>query len=77
MNLSGRFLRMAVSGQANRVVLSKMPEPMSLLQLVSDIFSARDDCDILLEEKLFRELIEIYRSPEAIIKMTEVREKEE
>jgi hypothetical protein len=37
---------------------------------LQDIFLARQDGDLELEESLYRELIELYRSPERIILRT-------
>eukprot|EP00762_Andalucia_godoyi_P000924 ANDGO_03755.mRNA.1 Protein PIEZO homolog len=67
----GRFLRMAVSGLAAKIIIEDLPEPIEIIRLVLMIYEARDQADLILEELLFRELILIYRSPEMLLKLTE------
>jgi hypothetical protein len=66
----GRFLRLSITDLALRIVLEDMPECDELLSYCEDIFLARQDGDLKLEEDLFRELIELYRSPERLILRT-------
>jgi len=40
------------------------------MQMCDDIFTARKYGDLVLEECLYRELIEIYRDPEQLIQIT-------
>lgn len=67
----GRFLRIALTHLSHRVIYEDMPECEEILQYCQDIYMAREDHDNVLEESLFRELIELYRSPERIILRTD------
>lgn len=66
----GRFLRMYVTELSHKVIYEDMPEVDNLLEFCTDILLAREDGALELEEELYRELIEIYRSPQRIIKHT-------
>lgn len=65
-----RFLRLSVTDLAFRIIYEDMPACEELISYCEDIYLARQDGDLALEEELFRELIEIYRSPETIIGRT-------
>lgn len=65
-----RFLRLSVTDLAFRIIYEDMPACEELISYCEDIYLARQDGDLVLEEELFRELIEIYRSPETIIGRT-------
>lgn len=65
-----RFLRLSVTDLAFRIIYEDMPACDELISYCEDIYLARQDGDLVLEEELFRELIEIYRSPETIIGRT-------
>jgi len=66
----GRLLRSGVSGLSHIVIYEDMPEVDELIHYCEDIFLAREDGELELEEELFRELIELYRSPERMILRT-------
>jgi hypothetical protein len=66
----GRFLRLSLTGQYTRIMFEDMNEVDELRSFCKDIFLARQDGDLELEESLYRELIELYRSPERIILRT-------
>lgn len=66
----GRFLRLSITDLSYRIVFEDMPECDELLSYCEDIFLARQDGDLKLEEELFRELIELYRSPERLLLRT-------
>ena len=66
----GRFLRMAVSDLQYNIVFEDLPEPIDLITMCEDIFMAREDGDMKLERDLFNELIQLYRSPESLIAVT-------
>jgi len=66
----GRFLRMWVSGLITRIYLEDMPNVDDMLKMCEDIFIARYHKDLKLEEELYRELIELFRSPERLIEKT-------
>jgi hypothetical protein len=65
-----RFLRLSVTDLAFRIIYEDMPACEELISYCEDIYMARQDGDLVLEEELFRELVEIYRSPETIIGRT-------
>jgi hypothetical protein len=66
----GRFLRISVTLLYTRIMFEDMPECDEIISYCKDIFLARQDGDLELEEELFRELIELYRSPERLILRT-------
>lgn len=66
----GRFLRLAVSDLQVTIIYKDMPEPIDLVTMCEDIFTARQDREFVLERELYQELIELYRSPEALIEIT-------
>lgn len=68
----GRFLRLAVTGLAQRVIYEDLPEPDALLELCEDIFLARKAGQLWLEELMYHELISIYRSPERLVAITKL-----
>jgi len=65
-----RFLRLAITDLAFRIIYEDMPACEEIISYCEDIYMARQDGDLVLEEELFRELVEIYRSPETIIGRT-------
>eukprot|EP01128_Nolandella_sp_AFSM9_P005065 TRINITY_DN2396_c0_g1_i1.p1 TRINITY_DN2396_c0_g1~~TRINITY_DN2396_c0_g1_i1.p1 ORF type:complete len:1291 (+),score=246.92 TRINITY_DN2396_c0_g1_i1:307-4179(+) len=68
---AGRFLRIALMNLGMRVIYEDMWECEELLELCMDMYMAREDKDLELEENLFRELIDLYRSPERMILRTD------
>ncbi len=69
----GRFLRMAVSNMSQRIIYENMPQVQTLTNVCSLVYLARqlDPPHLALEEDLYHLLVEIYRSPEAIIAWTD------
>eukprot|EP00667_Euglena_gracilis_P024922 EG_transcript_28949 len=67
---AGRVIRLTLTGSAQRVVLEDMKNPEPLVSLVEDIKLARAEGELGLEEELYEELINIYRSPELIKQWT-------
>jgi len=67
----GKFLRMALTELSHRIIYEDLPECDQLLHHCQDIYLARESRQFLLEEELYRELVEIYRSPERILMFTE------
>lgn len=67
-----RLVRTLMSGQTADVMFICLPDPLPLVRLSKDIILARMDGDLLLEEQLANELIQMYRSPEAIIENTRI-----
>jgi len=72
----GRFLRMGVAGLSRLAMYEDMPNVDKLLDHCKNVLYARQDGDTELEEELFRELIEIYRSPEKLLIWTSAEQKE-
>lgn len=66
----GRFLRMSVSDLQYNIVFEDMPEPIDLITMCEDIFTARESGDLHLERDLYNEIIQLYRSPESLIAVT-------
>jgi len=63
-------LRAFTSGIVSRIITEEIPSCEFLWQLCLDILAARHDSELALEESLFKELIEIYRSPETLLEVT-------
>ena len=70
----GRFLRMWVSSLIQRIYLDDMPNVDDLLHMCEDIFIARYYKDLMLEEQLYRELIELFRSPDRLVDKTKSKD---
>jgi len=60
----GRFLRLYVLNMSQRIMYEDIPDCSFVLELCSDIFSARSDGEYELEEDMYAELIQLYRVPE-------------
>mmetsp|Transcript_25306 Transcript_25306/g.35023 ORF Transcript_25306/g.35023 Transcript_25306/m.35023 type:complete len:663 (+) Transcript_25306:146-2134(+) len=61
-----RFLRLAVSNLYLKIPYEDMPDPSEIMNQCEFIYAARQTGDLDLEEELFWELIELYRSTEEI-----------
>jgi len=70
----GRFLRMYVTGITLRIWIENLPNCDELLRMCHDIFIARQYGDLMLEEELYQELIQIFRSPETLIEKTKLKQ---
>ena len=66
----GRFLRLSVLGMSQRIIYEDIPNTSFVKELVDDIYSARNDREHELEETTYGELVQLYRSPEAILEKT-------
>mmetsp|Transcript_10938 Transcript_10938/g.33528 ORF Transcript_10938/g.33528 Transcript_10938/m.33528 type:complete len:3049 (+) Transcript_10938:220-9366(+) len=66
----GRFIRMAVTDIYPRIPYEDMIDPKPIMSLVEDVIIARQHHELELEENLYWELIELYRSPETIVEVT-------
>ncbi|CAG9311917.1 PIEZO2_2 [Blepharisma stoltei] len=64
--LIGRILRSIVSGLAQNIVMTVMPNPKPLINLCEGIYVSRITGDLEREDELYHELIDIARSPEII-----------
>lgn len=65
---------MAVAHISHKIPYEHMPQVQTLMNVCSIIYLARqlDPPNLVLEEDLFSLLVEIYRSPEAIIVWTDL-----
>ena len=54
-----------------------MPEPQEILDMCEDLFMSRQDGELTLERDIYKELIEIFRSPETIIAITKPKVKQD
>ena len=64
------FFKTDYMGVSHEIMFESMDNCVGLLQLCDDIASARQNGDLILEEKLANELLEIYKSPETLIAYT-------
>ncbi|KAL0231854.1 hypothetical protein GEMRC1_011258 [Eukaryota sp. GEM-RC1] len=67
----GRFLRLSFSDSKAQIFVSALPAPDRLIFICQDLFLARSHRDLVLEESIYKELIQIYRDPELLIQLTE------
>ena len=66
----GRFLRIFVSDQVDRIIYYDLQNADDLFDLCEGIFIARTTGDLESEETMYRNLVRIYRSPELLIQLT-------
>jgi hypothetical protein len=66
----GRFLRIYVVGSSSRIIIDDVPDASYLIRLCEDVYTARLHHHLDLEEQLYTELINLLRSPEALIQCT-------
>lgn len=66
----GRFLRIYVLGMSQRIIYEDIPDASFIKELCEDIYSARSDREFELEETMYGELVQLYRSPETMIAKT-------
>ncbi|CAG9310076.1 PIEZO2_1 [Blepharisma stoltei] len=64
--VAGRLLRMALSGGAQNIVLTDIPNSEPLINMCTAVHISRMTGDLLKEEEMYYELIDIMRSPEII-----------
>lgn len=67
-----KFLRGYINSLALEIIIDEIPYPDCLLELCDDIFAVREAKDFVLEEILVGRLIYIFRSPERLLKITEI-----
>ncbi|KAJ6246146.1 hypothetical protein M0813_19594 [Anaeramoeba flamelloides] len=70
-----RFLRMYVNDLAGSIMEDELPNVDMLLSIVQDILWAQKEKNLKLEEELFDELIDIFRSSEKLIYISGTRAK--
>ena len=68
-----RFVRLATRNQKSRILFEDLPDTSRLSLLVSDIQTARAAGELALEEELFFSLLNIYRRPDVLFKLTMAR----
>eukprot|EP01065_Artemidia_motanka_P051314 TRINITY_DN9024_c0_g1_i2.p1 TRINITY_DN9024_c0_g1~~TRINITY_DN9024_c0_g1_i2.p1 ORF type:complete len:2730 (+),score=794.67 TRINITY_DN9024_c0_g1_i2:1-8190(+) len=61
-----RVLRAAFTGEAHRIQVRAMESPQSVEEVISFIHAARQEGDLALEKGLYDELVNLFRSPEAM-----------
>ncbi|KAG2488469.1 hypothetical protein HYH03_012974 [Edaphochlamys debaryana] len=66
----GRFLRLSVSSLRLRIPTEDLPSTRRLVALCQDVAVARAEGELVLEEQLFRALINVYRSPELLFELS-------
>jgi len=66
----GRFVRYAVVGMSKNIIYEDVANPDYFIRLCQDIYMARLQKHLALEEQLYVELINLLRSPETIIERT-------
>jgi hypothetical protein len=66
----GRFVHMSVMGMKATVMYDDLPRVDVLKELCDTIYVARMYKNLILEEELYRELIDIYRRPQSLYDRT-------
>jgi hypothetical protein len=64
------FVRAAFVNTQVNIWQQDLPGCEVLREMLSDVYLARSHGDLVLEEELFREIIDIYRQPNEIFKRT-------
>lgn len=67
----GKFVRMSVARISQRIMFENLPQVDTLLRLVDAIYLCREVGHLDLEERLYAELILVYRSSEGLMAWTE------
>lgn len=70
----GRFLRLAATNSRMRIMYEDLPTTKRLIALCQDIYIARAQGELALEEELYWALINIYRSPAVLFELTKKKE---
>lgn len=70
----GRFLRLAATNSRMRIMYEDLPTTKRLIALCQDIYIARAQGELALEEELYWALINIYRSPAVMFELTKKKE---
>lgn len=69
----GRFIRIVFDRISQRVMYEELPNTKQLFEICEGIFIAQMSGDLVREKQLYDLLILLYRSPEALIKITGTR----
>jgi len=69
----GRFIRIIFDRLSQRVMYEELPNTKQLFEICEGIFIAQQEGDLVREKQLYDLLILMYRSPEALIKITGTR----
>ena len=69
----GRFIRIVFDRISQRVMYEELPNTKQLFEICEGIFIAQMEGDLVREKQLYDLLILMYRSPEALIKITGTR----
>jgi len=69
----GRFIRIIFDRISQRVMYEELPNTKQLFEICEGIFIAQQEGDLVREKQLYDLLILMYRSPEALIKITGTR----
>jgi len=70
-----KFLRMWTEDRAYRIIFEELPNPDYIIGLCKDIYVSRENHEWCLEEELFAKLLYLFRSPEMLIRLTQLRPK--
>lgn len=70
----GRFIRIIFDRISQRVMYEELPNTKQLFEICGGIFIAQQEGDLVREKQLYDLLILMYRSPEALIKITGTRQ---
>ncbi|KAK9824077.1 hypothetical protein WJX72_007565 [[Myrmecia] bisecta] len=70
----GRLLRFSTQNIRMRIPYDDLPDPRRLMVLCQDIYIARAEGELVLEEELYWALINIYRMPAVLFELTKKKE---
>jgi len=73
----GQFVRFLFANQVQRIQFEELHDVDDLIKFCDGIYIARQNGDLLREEKLYRRLIKIYRTPELMVRLTARRDPDE
>jgi len=66
----GRFLRLSFSNLRLKIPYEDLPSTRRLVALCQDLYIARAQGELVLEEELYNVLINVYRSPAVLFELT-------
>jgi len=69
----GKFLRMWTEDLAFRIIVEELPNPDYIIGLCKDIYVSRERGEWLLEEELFSKLLFLFRSPQMLLRVSQLR----
>jgi len=68
-----KLLRMFSEDRTFRIMFEELPNPDYIINLCKDVYLCRERQEWCLEEELFSKLLFLFRSPEILIRVSQLR----